>query len=61
MNIDLCKPLDLPDEFVSRLMAIENACKDHEFSESLVERSDVSSLARDLDWYDLIQYFWTPR
>lgn len=51
MNIDLCKPLDLPGEFVDRLRAIESPCMDHEFSESLVERTDVSSLVRDLDQY----------
>lgn len=51
MNIDLSKPLDLPEEFVSRLMAIKSAFMDREFSESLVERSDVSSLTRDLDRY----------
>ena len=51
MNIDLCKPLDLPGEFVDRLRAIENPCMDHEFSESLFKLRDVSSLARDLDRY----------
>lgn len=51
MNIELCKPLDLPGEFVDRLRAIERPCMEHEFAESLVERSDVSSLARDLDRY----------
>jgi hypothetical protein len=51
MNIDLCKPLDLPDEFVERLRAIESPCMHHEFSESLLDRSDASSLVRDLDQY----------
>lgn len=51
MNIDLCKPLSLPAEFVDRLRAIESQCMDHEFSESLIKRNDVSSLVRDLDLY----------
>ena len=51
MNIDLCKPLDLPNEFVDRLKAIESSFMEYEFTESLVDRSDVSCLARDLDCY----------
>lgn len=51
MNIDLSKPLDLPDEFVARLRAIENSCISQEFSESLVEQSNISALVRDIDLY----------
>ncbi|MFD0707455.1 hypothetical protein [Photorhabdus akhurstii] len=51
MNIDLCKPLDLPDEFVARLRAIESSCISQEFSESLVEQRNISTLVRDIDLY----------
>ncbi|HDL7089150.1 TPA: hypothetical protein PXM39_000579 [Yersinia enterocolitica] len=51
MYIDLCKPLDLPDEFVTRLRAIESSCMGEEFSESLVEHYNVSALVRDIDQY----------
>jgi hypothetical protein len=53
MNIDLCKPLELPDEFVSRLYSFESSCSCQEFSEELVEQSKVSTLVRDIDQYCL--------
>lgn len=51
MDIDLTKPRDLPAEFTERLNRIENQCKNHEFSEQLVEHPEVSSLVRDIDQY----------
>lgn len=51
MNIDLCKPLDLPAEFVERLRAVESPGMGHGSRESLVKQTDVSSLVRDLDQY----------
>lgn len=51
MNIDLTNPLALPTEFVLRLKAIENICKNYQYSESLVESSEVISLVRDVDGY----------
>ncbi|NHB89828.1 hypothetical protein [Photorhabdus tasmaniensis] len=53
MNIDLCKPLDLPDEFVTRLKKIEKLCISQKFSESLVEHSDLATLVRDINQYCL--------
>jgi hypothetical protein len=51
MIIDLTKPLDLPEEFVRRLSAIDALCHGHKFSEKLVELIEVSSLVRDIDAY----------
>ncbi len=51
MNIDLCKPLELPNEFVNRLKAIENSCIDEQFSESLIEQCSVYALVRDIDQF----------
>lgn len=49
MNIDLCKPLNLPKEFVTRLKSIESLCIKCEFSEGLVGNPNVSSLVRDIN------------
>ncbi|WP_392566209.1 hypothetical protein RHO15_00985 [Utexia brackfieldae] len=51
MNIDLCKPLELPGEFVARLRAIESSCLSQACSESLVEQRNISTLVRDIDQY----------
>ncbi|WP_447880645.1 hypothetical protein [Serratia fonticola] len=53
MNIDLCKPLDLPDGFVARLKEIESSCISQGFSESLFEQGNISTLVRDIDQYCL--------
>jgi len=51
MIIDPTKPLDLPTQFVRRLNAIDELCREHEFSESLIEVSEISILVRDIDAY----------
>jgi hypothetical protein len=51
MIIDPTKPLDLPTQFVRRLNAIDELCREHEFSENLVEIGEVSILVRDIDAY----------
>lgn len=51
MIIDPTKPLDLPTHFVHRLHAIDELCREHEFSETLVELREVSILVSDIDSY----------
>ncbi|HAD08366.1 MAG TPA: hypothetical protein DCF62_02685 [Porticoccaceae bacterium] len=51
MIIDLTRPQDLPNRFVHRLNAIDDLCRNNEFSEVLVEISDVSILVREIDAY----------
>lgn len=51
MNIDRCKPLELLNQFVNRLKAIENSSIDEQFSESLIKQCSVYSLVRDIDQY----------
>ena len=49
MNIDLTRPLELPEEYVCRLASIKTLCRVHKHAESLMERDDVWSIVRDLD------------
>jgi hypothetical protein len=49
MNVDLTKPLELPEKFVRRLNEIDEICREHEFSENLVEMEGVSLLVREID------------
>lgn len=49
MNIDLTKPHELPDKFISRLKKIENLCCELKFSEVLVEHRAANSLVKDID------------
>jgi len=49
MYIDLTKPKDLPERFTSRLKSIRRLCEATEFSEVLVDKSEVVSLVCDID------------
>lgn len=51
MSIDLTRPLNLPMHFVHRLNAVNELCREHRFSEDLVDIPEVSILVRDLDAY----------
>ena len=50
-TIDLQRPDLLPEDFKSRLYAIETLCREHEFSDELVEETEVSILVDDLNRY----------
>lgn len=51
MIIDLCKPLSLPVEFVTRLRKIEHSCMDEYCFESLIKQCNVYTLIRDINHY----------
>lgn len=50
MNIDLCQPLTLPNEFVNRLKAIEYSYF-FKNTEELFEYSYIATLIKDIDLY----------
>lgn len=51
VTIDLCKPFELPLEYIERLNSIKELCVSTEFSDELVENKNVRGLVRDINEY----------
>ncbi len=51
VTIDLCKPFELPIQYIERLNDIKELCASTEFSDELVEHKNVRGLVRDINEY----------